>query len=131
MIQTKKRKMPEVSVAAAKPVNDCVKSSLMLPMHDLVGTPLEMDWDQLNWAGVQMPAQVYSSSKNSIHSIIVLKSSCSRNFFAKILKAAPETLMLETSSAFRMHSLYVSNAPSKFHFLQGRSRPSRVVILVH
>ena len=75
MIQMKKSRMPEVSVAAARPVNESVKSSLMLLMQDLVGRPRAMDCYQENFAGVQIPAQLYSSSKNSIHSIIVLKSS--------------------------------------------------------
>ena len=105
MIQMKKRRMPEASVVPARPVNESVKSSLMLPMQDLVGTPFAMDCDQENCAGVQMPAQVYSSSKNSIHSIIVLKSSCSRNFSAKILNAEPGSLRSEAVGAFKMHSL--------------------------
>ena len=56
MIKTKKRKMPEISVAIPKPIKSLFKSSLMLEMHDLVGLPLSIDCDHEKRDGLQMPA---------------------------------------------------------------------------
>ena len=58
MIKTKKRKMPEISVAIPKPMKSLFRSSLMLEMHVLLGFPLAIDCDHEKRAGLQMPAQL-------------------------------------------------------------------------
>ena len=58
MMNTKNRKMPEISVAIPKPMKSLFRSSLMLEMHDLLGLPFSIDCDHEKRAGLQMPAQL-------------------------------------------------------------------------
>ena len=58
MMKTKKRKMPEISVATPKPIKSLFRSSLMLLMHELLGLPPSMEFDHEKRAGLQIPAQL-------------------------------------------------------------------------
>ena len=57
MMKTKKRKMPEISVATPKPIKSLFRSSLMLVMQDLLGLPSAMVCDHEKREGLQIPAQ--------------------------------------------------------------------------
>lgn len=80
--QMRKRRIPLAKVQSPKPMNDDVRSSLTAETHDLVGMPSSTFWIQLKRAFWQIPAHSYSSSKNSIQSLISVKSPCSLKFLA-------------------------------------------------
>ena len=81
-MKTAKSRMPDTRPTTPKPINESATSSLRLAMHDWLGRPASIDRIQEKRAGLQMPAQLYSTSKKSIQSFISGKSNCSRKFLA-------------------------------------------------